>query len=383
VNAGPREPGSAPAPKVFICYRREDTAAHAGRLYDAMVARFGERNVFMDVDLAPGVDFVERITEVVGACQALIVVMGPTWATVEDEEGRARIADPEDFVRLEVETALRRPDVTPIPVLVSGARMPKREDLPQEIGAITRRNALELSEARWRYDVDRLNSALDELLGEMTGTHRVEAPVKPVAVPPRVGRLPELPAQTRLLFEGILVAAVTAIAAKWVADLVFGKSDVATVGERVATWIPVAVALAIWLTLRRGDRTAMSRHVFLALAVGAVAAAISGVITVVLRSNDVSGDAREIPAFAVIGAGLGGLLGALWVPSRAAIGLVAGAAAGALVGLIITNDWSHVLGAGLRAVAITGLALTALLAVSARAERAVIKADVESTERPP
>lgn len=164
MTEGPREPGSMPGPKVFITYRREETAAHAGRLYDAMVARFGESNVFMDVDMAPGVDFVERITDAVAACHVLIVVMGPRWATVEDEQGRPRLADPEDFVRLEVETALRRPEVTPIPVLVAGARMPRREDLPPEVQAITRRNALELGDQRWRYDVGRLISTLDELL---------------------------------------------------------------------------------------------------------------------------------------------------------------------------------------------------------------------------
>jgi hypothetical protein len=153
-----------PEPKVFITYRREETAAYAGRLYDAMVSRFGEGNVFMDVDMAPGVDFVERITEAVAASHVLIVVMGPTWATVRDMHGKARIADPEDFVRLEVETALRHPHVTPIPVLVSGASMPKRQDLPPELQAITRRNALELSDQRWRYDVGRLINTLDELL---------------------------------------------------------------------------------------------------------------------------------------------------------------------------------------------------------------------------
>ena len=166
MTTGASEPGSAAAARVFITYRREETAAHAGRLYDAMVARFGEGNVFMDVDMAPGVDFVERITEAVAACHVLIVVMGPRWATVQDEQGRARLADPEDFVRLEVETALRRPDVTPIPVLVAGARMPNREDLPPEVRAITRRNALELGDQRWRYDVGRLISTLDELLAE-------------------------------------------------------------------------------------------------------------------------------------------------------------------------------------------------------------------------
>ena len=86
-------------PRVFITYRREETGAHAGRLDDALAARFAEDNVFMDVDLAPGVDFVERIGEAVGACDVLIVVMGPDWATVTDESGRARLADPEDFAQ--------------------------------------------------------------------------------------------------------------------------------------------------------------------------------------------------------------------------------------------------------------------------------------------
>jgi TIR domain len=172
MSGGRTEPGSPPGPKVFISYRREDTAAHAGRLYDAMVARFGQGNVFMDVDMAPGVDFVERITEAVAGTHVLIVVMGPRWATVADEQGRPRIADPEDFVRLEVETALKRPDVTPIPVLVAGARVPNRDDLPPEVQSITRRNAIELSDGRWGYDVGRLIAALDRLLADISSPER-------------------------------------------------------------------------------------------------------------------------------------------------------------------------------------------------------------------
>jgi TIR domain len=171
VSVGPAEPESTPAQRVFISYRRQDSAAYAGRIYDAMVARFGERNVFMDLDLAPGVDFVERITEAVSACQVLIEVIGPTWATVKDDEGQIRIADPEDFVRLELEIALRRPEVTVIPALVSGAQMPDQRDLPPELGAIARRNALELSDRRWRYDVGQLISTLEELLAETTAVH--------------------------------------------------------------------------------------------------------------------------------------------------------------------------------------------------------------------
>ena len=95
----------------------------------------------------------------------------------------ARLADPEDFVRLEVETALRRTDVTPIPVLVAGARMPNREDLPPELRPITRRNALELSDQRWRYDVGRLISTLDQLLAEMPVGGGPPSPERSVATP--------------------------------------------------------------------------------------------------------------------------------------------------------------------------------------------------------
>ena len=166
---------NAAAPKVFISYRREETAGHAGRLYDAIAARFGDRNVFMDVDLAPGIDFVEQITEAVGACDVLLVVMGPRWATPSDK-GHPRLTDPQDFVRLEVETALRRPDVRVIPLLVAGARMPGPDELPESVRPLSRRNALELSDLRWRYDVGRLVTTLVELLEGPTEAGEVAAP---------------------------------------------------------------------------------------------------------------------------------------------------------------------------------------------------------------
>jgi len=152
------------SPTVFVSYRREDSAGHAGRLYDALVARFGERSVFMDVELAPGIDFVDRITEAVGACDVLVVVIGPRWAAAP-----SRLDDPSDFVRLEVETALRRPDVRVVPALVAGAQMPAPEALPESLRALTRRNAIELSDARWRFDTGRLADAVE-------GTSSVPAP---------------------------------------------------------------------------------------------------------------------------------------------------------------------------------------------------------------
>jgi hypothetical protein len=156
----------APAPKVFISYRREDSAGHAGRLFDAIAARFGDDHVFMDVDLGPGVDFEHRITQTIGESDVLVVVIGPRWATVSRDGGQPRLFEERDYVRLEVETALARPEVKVIPVLVAGAQMPTSEQLPDSIQPLRRRNALELSDPRWRYDVGRLVNSLAEELGE-------------------------------------------------------------------------------------------------------------------------------------------------------------------------------------------------------------------------
>ena len=116
-------------PRVFVSYRREDASGHAGRLYDALAEKFGDENVFMDVDtIQVGADFTQAITSAVASCDALIALIGRDWATVTDESGRRRIDDPGDFVRLELETALAR-DVAVIPACVRGASFPEESDL--------------------------------------------------------------------------------------------------------------------------------------------------------------------------------------------------------------------------------------------------------------
>jgi hypothetical protein len=228
--------------------------------------RFGENNVFMDVDMAPGVDFVDRITEAVATCHVLIVVMGPNWATVKDENGRPRLADPEDFVRLEVEAALRRPEVTPIPVLVAGAKMPDREQLPQEIRAIARRNALELSDLRWRQDVGRLIGTLDELLAEMLPVSGPPSPERGVdaegtsdaARAPGAAAPPAKPGVAdwfRRHLPVTIAAAVIAIAG--LAVVIFGLSQGGNGGSTPVTeaGLPEAIPADIRPTCRPGSIT--------------------------------------------------------------------------------------------------------------------------------
>jgi TIR domain len=127
---------SASAPpvpgRIFISYRREETAYPAGWLYDRLISRFGGGQVFKDIDsIQLGDDFVEVITRAVASCDVLLALIGNEWLTITDERGRRRLDDPDDFVRLEIEAALTR-EVRVIPILVDGARMPRVDQLPDQ-----------------------------------------------------------------------------------------------------------------------------------------------------------------------------------------------------------------------------------------------------------
>ena len=119
--------GAEPVGRIFISYRRVDTPHVAGRLFDRLEARFGAGNIFMDVDsIDPGLDFAEAIERAVGSCDVLLALIGRHWSDIVDEQGRRRLDDPEDFVALEIRTALRR-KIRVIPVLVDGAPPPDRQ----------------------------------------------------------------------------------------------------------------------------------------------------------------------------------------------------------------------------------------------------------------
>ena len=137
---------AAPSPgRIFISYRREDTAYPAGWLYDRLASRYGDGQIFKDVDsIELGDDFVEVITNAVGNCDVLLALVGDEWLTITDADGRRRLDDPNDFVRLEIEAALTR-NVRVIPILVDGSRMPHAEEVPASLAGLVRRQALELS----------------------------------------------------------------------------------------------------------------------------------------------------------------------------------------------------------------------------------------------
>lgn len=152
-------------PGIFISYRRDDSAGHAGHLHDELTDHFGRDTVFMDIDaIEAGEDFVEAIEDAVGSCDVLLAVIGSRWLTSADADGTRRIDKPDDFVHLEIAAALER-DIRVVPVLVQNATMPAASDLPESLAKLTRRNAIELSNARWEYDLGRLIAVLEKVIG--------------------------------------------------------------------------------------------------------------------------------------------------------------------------------------------------------------------------
>jgi hypothetical protein len=142
--------------RVFISYRRDDTAAQAGRIYDRLTGEFGDDQVFMDVDAIPlGRDFIKVLGDEVAKCDALLAMIRPNWLDARDEDGSRRLDDPDDFVRTEIAAALQR-DIPVIPILVDGGRVPKSDQLPSDLKKLARRQVLEVRNASFRSDVDKL-----------------------------------------------------------------------------------------------------------------------------------------------------------------------------------------------------------------------------------
>jgi TIR domain-containing protein len=155
----PRVPG-----RIFISYRRRDSADVTGRIYDRLVNHFGEGAVFQDVEDIPlGMDFSEYIQEVVGKCDAFLAIIGNQWLDAADKAGGRRLDNPADNVRIEIESALLR-KIPLIPVLVSGAEMPAADALPESLRKLAMRNATHVRpNPDFRSDMTRLIEGLEEL----------------------------------------------------------------------------------------------------------------------------------------------------------------------------------------------------------------------------
>lgn len=157
---------------LFISYRRDDGAGHAGRLYDRLSARFGDEQVFIDhYDLLPGQDFPSAIESHLARADVVLALIGPRWVEARDARGQLRLAQADDFVRRELLAALASGKHV-IPVLIGGARMPSAAELPAELAALSRLQAWELRDARFDDDLNALLARWSAQPDRSRGTQR-------------------------------------------------------------------------------------------------------------------------------------------------------------------------------------------------------------------
>ena len=146
-----------PRQRVFISYRRSDCQPQANGLHDGLSHRLESATIFMDIDsIPPGVEFEQHIRQEIEICDVVLVLIGDNWLDPIPGKDHRRIDDPDDFVRLEIESAFASPRVKVVPVLVEGALMPRIAELPDSVQRLARINAIELSDQRWTADIERL-----------------------------------------------------------------------------------------------------------------------------------------------------------------------------------------------------------------------------------
>jgi TIR domain len=151
--------------RIFLAYRRQEASAVAGRLYDRLVDRFGP-TTFMDISsIEIGQDFVDAIKQSIASSQVMLVLIGNEWNALVDDEGRRHLDDPRDWIRLELEAAFEH-DLHIIPVLIDGAAVPRRQDLPESLKGLANLQAMEiqLHRDRFKRDVEFLIGTLESYL---------------------------------------------------------------------------------------------------------------------------------------------------------------------------------------------------------------------------
>lgn len=224
-------------PRIFISYRRTDSAGYAGRLYDHLSQHLGKNALFMDIDnIPPGEDFIKVIEEGIGACDMVLVLIGSQWATAADSQGRRRLDDPNDFVRLEIATALKR-NIRVIPVLVNDASMPGPNILPEDLKPLARRNAVELSNERFQYDVERLVRALVPV--KRTSRRDTGVPSKTLEAQP-------VPDIRRPWIVGLAILAVFAVLSIWWDQAEAGYSGYSVIFILVLVPIGTMIWAILW-----------------------------------------------------------------------------------------------------------------------------------------
>jgi hypothetical protein len=149
--------------QIFISYRRQESQWSARSLHDRLCRDFDPEQIFMNIDAIPvDEDFVKAIETTVEKCDVLIAVIGNNWLASKDDRGDRRLDDPEDFVRKEIGTALKR-EIRVIPVLVDGALLPSVTDLPEDLKPLARLDALSITDISFDRDCQNLVAAIRQV----------------------------------------------------------------------------------------------------------------------------------------------------------------------------------------------------------------------------
>lgn len=162
--------------RVFIGYRRDDSAGHAGRLHDRLESEFGRDLLFMDVDAIPlGSEFTRVLADALAKCDIFLAIIGPNWIHARDESGQRRLENPGDYVRMEIAAALRR-KIPVIPVLLNNTPMPRAEHLPDDLKSLALRHGLAVRHESFHSDVDKLVSTIRRYssIGDLVAQGRLE-----------------------------------------------------------------------------------------------------------------------------------------------------------------------------------------------------------------
>ena len=254
---------------IFVSYRRQDTQSATGRLCDKLQTHFGADQVFHDIDsIDAGSEFTTTITSKIAASSVVLVMIGRHWIDATSDDGRSRLFDPRDYVRLEIATALQR-RVPVIPVLVEGAAIPSSSKLPEPIAALVARQAHEITEQRWRYDTDRLVKEIERFVAPEGTSTAGDATLRQtlfqsvaswpfdfaqLLVHPR-RRLTALATQPNLMTRSVVFFALSHIVAAWL----FVQQDlVASVPAFVLTGVPEGafILLLVMVPLHLAARVA-------------------------------------------------------------------------------------------------------------------------------
>lgn len=200
---------------IFICYRRDDAAGHAGRLFDRLSAHYSGR-VFMDVDgIQPGQRWADVIQQTIGSCDVAVVLIGPRWL-VPATDGRPRLFSPDDVVRSEIATALDR-HIKIVPLLVGGAAVPVASQLPADVVPVLDWQVMRVDDDEFQHDTDRLIAALSGHLGEAAPERQVEPSSRSAGAAAIMAPFPIRRPGTSMsvgawMAVGVVVAAVAALA---------------------------------------------------------------------------------------------------------------------------------------------------------------------------